>query len=327
MLYFAQSYNPLTMKRWFFRVFSAVVALGLIVLVLVQIEWAQFSAYLGKLTVWDALLFGVGYLCLNVFRTLRYRALLRGDVPLLQTFLISWFHNAMVRFLPFKLGEATYILEMNSRLSVSRSEGISSLFGARVLELLVVMVFAVGALFVAGEVLPQQSPLVPFFLLGLCVVGGASLYFSSDGVRLLAKVLGRWDAFSIRLLRLSDSLQYLRQPKPFAWALVYSLGTYTFSFLPNAYLLGAMGVNLPTLSLVLLVSLGMFATAFPFSLSGFGMVEASWAVGLVLLAGYSSGEATAIGLLLNMAQQISALIFGVIGWGMLQVLPHTPSTL
>jgi hypothetical protein len=62
----------------------------------------------------------------------------------------------------------------------------------------------------------------------------------------------------------------------------------------------------------------MFATAFPFSLSGFGAVELSFAFGLVNLAGYSAGDATSIGLMLNGMQLIFAALSGLLGYLLMQ---------
>jgi uncharacterized membrane protein YbhN (UPF0104 family) len=297
-----------------FRLASAGVAVALFAWVLSQVDGATFATYAARLGVGDVLAFALGYACLNAFRTARYRALLAHPVPYDVTFAISWFHNAMVRFLPFKLGEATYLVQMHRRLGVPMAQAVSSLFGARLLELLVIILLALLAVLVASDALPAQSPVIGLALGVLVVLGGVSLYYASNIVGALSRLVARWDWLAPRLARLALALAHLRQPRPFVLALAYSFGTYLGSFVPNALLLQALGVPIEGVTLVLLVSLGMFATAFPFSLSGFGMVEASWAGGLMLLAGYAPHQAASVGLMLNLAQQLTALFFGVLGW-------------
>lgn len=302
------------MRVWAFRIASAGIAVALFAWVLAQIDGETFAAYASRLGIGDVLVFAVGYACLNGFRTARYRALLAHPVPYDVTFAISWFHNATVRFLPFKLGEATYLVQMHRRLGVPMAQAVSSLFGARLLELLVIVLLALMAVLVASDALPSQSPLMVLTLGALVALGGISLYYASNIVGALAHLTARWGWLAPRLSRLSAALAHLRQPRPFVLALLCSFGTYLGSFVPNALLLQALGVPIEGVTLILLVSLGMFATAFPFSLSGFGMVEASWAGGLMVLAGYAPSHAASVGLMLNLAQQLTALFFGVLGW-------------
>jgi hypothetical protein len=81
----------------------------------------------------------------------------------------------------------------------------------------------------------------------------------------------------------------------------------------NLILILGIGIEIPFATLAIIVSIGMFATAFPFSISGFGMIELGWAFGLTTLAGFTLPEATAIGFLLNGFQIICALISGLGG--------------
>jgi hypothetical protein len=120
------------------------------------------------------------------------------------------------------------------------------------------------------------------------------------------------------LARLASELDALRLPGRFAVAFFWSFFTYGSSFATNALLLNGLGVALPPGALVAVISLGMFATAFPFNISGFGMVEWSLAVGLVHLAGLGAGEAAALALFVNGFQQVCALVSGFAGWLALQ---------
>lgn len=308
------------MKSRWFRGLSFVIALGFILAVVSQIEWAQLSAYAQQLSLETILLVFSTYWALNLARVLRYRVLLGVRLPLFPLYTISLYHNFLVRFLPFKLGEASYVLLLKNRLNVPYQAGVSSLFSARLLELLVIMLVGAMTLFLAGDLLPNQGG-TTLFLLILTLLGGIlGFYYSGRIVGAFARGLARlsWlNHLAQRLALLSEELNTLRHPQRFWGALWWSLWTYAGSFFPNWLIMHSIGVELPPLTLVVIVSMGMFATAFPFSISGFGIVEFSWAMGLVSLGGYSTAQATAIGVLLNGAQQLSAFFLGIVGWGSL----------
>ncbi|MFQ3672788.1 MAG: hypothetical protein SNJ83_04235, partial [Aggregatilineales bacterium] len=104
--------------------------------------------------------------------------------------------------------------------------------------------------------------------------------------------------------------------------------TYGSTFLTSLVLLNTLGIALTFHEFVIVISLGMFATAFPFNISGFGLVEWSLAFGLARYAGLPLSEATALGLLLNGFQQIAAFIWGGIGFAVLRILAaHRERTL
>ena len=102
-----------------------------------RVNWAEFDQMLGRVgpASWIGAL--LAYLALNLLRALRFRILLdKRDSPWRILIPITLYHNFLVRALPFKLGELSYIVLLRSRLNYTMEEGFSSLFGARVLELL-----------------------------------------------------------------------------------------------------------------------------------------------------------------------------------------------
>ena len=120
----------------------------------------------------------LAYLALNLFRAFRFRILLdKRDSPWRILIPITLYHNFLVRALPFKLGELSYIVLLRSRLNYSMEEGVSSLFGARILELLIiVMVFASSIPASAEQLAAQRDELLVAIAVtfALSVIG---LYF------------------------------------------------------------------------------------------------------------------------------------------------------
>jgi uncharacterized membrane protein YbhN (UPF0104 family) len=214
---------------------------------------------------------------------------------------------------------------MRNRLNVSMKEGVSSLFGSRLLELLVIILVAASSLLLSGEVLPNQSG-VAIILVVICLIGGiVGFYYMAAIIHRITRfmrTIQQLEKTAARLDSLALEFDRLRQPHIFAKALFWSIFTYASSFSINWILLQAIGIQVDVFTLILLVSLGMFATAFPFNISGFGVVELSWAYGLTVLLGYPSDEAAAIGLMLNGYQLICALISGLLAYAVIQLQKH-----
>lgn len=319
-----------TPRQWLWRSMSLLLAAALIAFMLSLVDWAAFWEVLRRLSPTSLLAAFVVYVLLNAFRALRYRVLLRrDDLPFAQLFPLGLWHNFLVRLLPFKLGELAYIVLLRQRLAVPMREGVSSLFGARLLELLVIVLVATGSLLISESVVALGGSWVLLLMAGSIVAGVLGLYYAGTLVRGTVRLLRRLTALPLverlceRLTSLAIEFDRLRDPRIFTEALFWSVFTYACSFGVNAILLAAIGIEADIPTLIVLVSLGMFATAFPLNISGFGAVELSWALGLTALLGYSTGEATSIGLMLNGYQLLCAAVSGVAGWLVMQMQPQS----
>jgi len=209
---------------------------------------------------------------------------------------------------------------MRNRLQVRATEGVSSLFGSRLLELLVIVLVAAVSLLLSGSFF-EGNMLVLTTLVVVCIVGGLlGFYYSGAIIRLTMRIV-RAVIKNAMVHKLADKfdglareLDKLHEPRIFARGLFWSLFTYGCSFGVNAILLYSVGVIVDPFTLVMIVSLGMFATAFPFSISGFGAVELSFALGLTMFLGYTVSHATSIGLMINGLTLIYAALSGFVGF-------------
>ena len=305
-------------KRHGLRWATAGVAMALLLGVLLTMDFRAFEQYAGRLSLGALLAAFAAYGAQNIFRALRYRALLgRPDLPLPTLTAIALYHNGMVRLLPFKLGELTYVVLMQRRMGVSLQAGVTSLLWSRLLELVMILAVAALALLLTGD-LPWEARLLVLGVAALGVGAGAAVLYSPSALRRLlrgaAQRLPLLRPFIPALERLLDEVEALRAPRRLIGGLLWSCGTYGSTFFTSLVLLNALGVALPPHEFVIVISLGMFATAFPFNISGFGLVEWSLAFGLTRYAGLSLSEAAALGLLLNGFQQLAAFLWGGIGF-------------
>jgi len=325
-------------RQFFVRAASIAITVGLLADLVGRVNWAEFDQLLGRVTATSWLGALLAYLMLNLFRALRFRILLdKRDSPWRILAPITLYHNFLVRALPFKLGELSYILLLRSRLNYSMEEGVSSLFGARVLELLIiVMVFASSIPASADELAAQRDELtlaiaVTFALSVIALYFGGNLIraFQKTARPLVALAEGKRPGIAAgadkRLRQLADEMDRIRQPRLFLTALFTTCFTYTSSFLTNYILLGALGVNVELPVFIAIISLGMFASAFPFTVSGFGVVEAAWRFGLMQFANMPDGDATAAGFLLHGFQIFAAAVYGLLGYLLIHISAPMPS--
>ena len=149
-----------TGRKWWrfgWRLLSVVVTVALLYVVLDQLQGIDLRQVVASVpaATWLAAL-GI-YLALNLLRAARFRILLdKRDTPWRLLIPITLYHNGLVRVVPFKLGELSYVVLLRTRLNYSMQEGVGSLFGSRILEMLIIVsVFATGIL-LGGEAFAAQ---------------------------------------------------------------------------------------------------------------------------------------------------------------------------
>src|SRR5690606_36010597 len=129
---------------------------------------------------------------LNFFRLIRFRTLLkRPDIPFETLYPIVLYHNFLVRMLPFKTGELSYVVLLRQHLNQPLREGVSSLISARLFELFMVIVIGGGALLLETNLVN-----LPVFVSVLIVVVGGllylgALYYSGPLMHLAAGIIGQ----------------------------------------------------------------------------------------------------------------------------------------
>lgn len=313
------------------RIVGLVVSISIAFFLLREVDFESFVGLATGVPLWSLLAALACYLLLNFFRLLRFRTLLeQHDIPFDVFYPIVLYHNFLVRVLPFKTGEISYVVLLRQHLNQPLREGVSSLVSSRLFELFMVIVIGGGALLLATDLVA----LPPAAAALLVVSGGglylACLYYSGPLIhvaarvtRRLASLLGRsglagWG--DEKLNALAASFDRVRKPRIFGSTLVLSLFTYGFSALFYLVLLYAIGTEASPGLLLAVVSIVMLAESLPLAtISGLGMIEGGWTFGLVTLAGYDLGQAASIGFFLHGCQILAAVTTGLIGYLWMQI--------
>ena len=326
--------KPFNWRQLLWRALSVLVTVALLYFVVDQLQGVDLRDMLAQVPAegWMAAL--LAYLLLNLLRAARFRVLLdKRDTPWRLLIPITLYHNGLVRVVPFKLGEISYVVLLRNRLNYTMQEGVGSLFGARVLELVIIVaVFAFGIL-LSGDQFAQGRDSLMLLVAGAFAATLAGLYFAGALIRLtipimeaLAAPFTRDNGRVVVTLRgklgaLATEFDRIRQARLFLSALFISCFTYTCSFLTNYVLLRAMGLEAELPVVITVISLGMFGSAFPISLSGFGIVETAWWSGLTIFAGFAGDAAAAIAIVLHGFQIVAAVLYGLAGYLLIRITP------
>ncbi len=321
----------LTSSRAFWMLVGLVISVGLAWYLLRKVDLNEFMRIAQNVPL-GSLLLAVGfYVLLNFWRALRFRVpLKREESPLRILFPITLYHNFLVRTLPFRTGELAYITLLRQYLHRPVSDGFSSLLGARLFELLLVIMGGLAGLMLSSTQLVEQGQLVLAFLIGAFVVCLGVIYQAGRLTRVVAR-LWSWlvartpwhshrlaEAIEQKLQTVAVQLDRMHEPRMFISLLGFSSCTYTTNALFYMVVMKALGLDASVGILLPIISLGMLASFFPLSFLELGVVESGFTVGMVVLAGLEMGQAVPIAFFLHGFQMMCAALTGLVGYVMLQ---------
>ena len=241
-------------------------------------------------------------------------------------FPITLCHNFFVRTLPLMVGEFSYIALLRRHLKIPVSEGARSLFEARLFDLqFVIFGGACGLLIMKYE--------SAGYVLSILALAGILLAVNRILFGVLPRGIGRiwtyitriypWrdttslDSIGHKLGVISHQLGRFRCPWALLKVLAFSLCTYGINLSCHLLLLSTLNVNQRLNVLLVVISIAMAAAWFPFSLSGFGVIEGSWAASLVMFTDMEVGAALSVGLFIHCCQVLMTGLLGLLGFVLL----------
>ena len=313
------------------RLISPLLGLGVSVILVTylvrRIDYPHFLRLAKNVPLWFFFILFALFFLLNICRALRFRMLLdREDLPLTVLFPITLCHNFFVRTLPLMVGEFSYIALLRRHLKIPVSEGVRSLFEARLFDLQFVVLGGTFGLLTMGH----ESTL---YMLTILVLAGVLIIVNRALFSVLPKGIVRiwtciiriypWrhtallDSVGDKLGVVSLQLDRFRCLRLLLKALIFSLCTYGINLSCHLLLLSTLNVNQRLSVLFVVISIVMIAAWFPFSLSGFGIIEGSWAGSLVMFTDMEVGAALSVGLFIHCCQVLMTALLGLLGFVLL----------
>ena len=315
----------------FWTILSVGLSLGAIGYLLQYIDLKRFVDLTATLPLWVPPVALAVYLFLQACRAARYRTLLvLGHRSWTILCPLTMYHNFLSQTLPLRAGEVSYIALVRRYLGRRSSEGVSSLASARLFDLLIVVVAGLSGLIVVGGRWEGASyTLTMAFLAVLLVLLLVTMYYAGSLFRFglrgwpMVVAMGPWrgwgllDVVGTRLQEVPGQLERIRSPGLLCRILALSLCTYGASLSFNLVILWGIGVDQNGGALMVVISIVMISSWFPFSLSGIGVIEGGWAVGLVALTDIDPTQAATIGIFMHGSQVMATAVTGLAGLGIL----------
>lgn len=303
------------------------VSLILVIYLVRQIDYPHFLRLAENVPFWFFFGLFALFLLLNIFRALRFRMLLdRKGLPLGVLFPITLCHNFFVRILPLMVGEFSYIALLRRHLKTPVSEGVRSLFEARLFDLQFVVLGGTFGLLGLGH---ESTG----YVLAILALAGILIIVNRGLFSVLPKGIGQIWTYIVRIYpwhhtALLDSvghklgvvslqLDRFRCLRLLLKALAFSLCIYGINLSCHLLLLSTLNVTQKLNVLLVVISITMITAWFPFSLSGFGVIEGSWAASLVMFADMEIGAALSVGLFIHCCQVLMTALLGLLGFVLL----------
>ena len=252
---------------------------------------------------WSYLLLGITcFVVVMIFSALRYYLLLPKTVPLRYLLATSFVQNALLSFLPWRLGEVSYPFLLRRDYNIPIAQSTALIIMIRVVDLLVVLAVAATAGPQLG--LPTQWLLL-IMIVGLLVFCGVALYF-------------RKHQMPRRFTSAVTALEGLQDPRRFFAFMLLSTTMFVLTTLQSVFILRAMALGISFRHTAILNALGLIIGLLPIHPpGGWGTMDS---LQTLLLDRLGYREAQALPSILAAHSVYTVLIFigGILGWLLLK---------
>jgi uncharacterized membrane protein YbhN (UPF0104 family) len=248
------------------------------------------------------LLLGVGCFLLSIIViALRYRLFLPPAVGLRYMLGVSLMQQALVTFVPWRLGEASYPLLLRRDHAVPLVQGIAMLVAVRLSDLVVVLGFALIAMIRLG------------FELGRVMALGAVGLGLTAVMALLA-----WRLAPMRVLALRhtliDAYGPLCSPGRQAAFVGLSVAYFALSIVQSSFILSALGFRVHPLDIASLQALSLLFALLPIHPPGGWGTSDTMQVLFFERLGYSAPQVIPVILAAHSVYTVLFAVGGCVGW-------------
>jgi len=272
-------------------IISILVTAALLALLLSQVSLSGLVSIFKK---FDILSLGIAfflYICLYIARAIRFKLFIKQKTSLWHLFKIAVAHNFIIRSIPMKVGELSFVEFIKGRYGVARSYGLGTLLTIRMFDLITIVFLATTSLFI----IRFSGPRIWFMLL-IAIILLLFLILKIDLiidklfilVKTIMKKFGAKEESQAKTERIKinilSPLSMIKSPWGFISIFLASLFTWSIGFSVFYVLSRAVGLNVPLAVFIPGASVAFFANTLPISVIGdLGVHESGWAAGFILL--------------------------------------------
>ncbi len=257
--------------------------------------------------------FLLGILCFALvmyLSALRYRLFLSAAVPMNYLIGTTLFQNALLTFMPWRIGEVSYPLLLRRDYNVPIASSSASLIAIRLMDLSILVVVAA----LGGNSLGFDTR-------------SAIVILGSTGILIL--LLGllfiwRWSLVPTRVQQFLSSLRPLCQTRQLSIFIVLSIAIFILTTFQTMLILNSVSLQVRVLDVAILNALGMLVALLPIHPpGGWGTID-TFQIVILKRLGYPSQTLLPTILAAHSIYTAIIIVGGVIGWLLRARRPVSP---
>ncbi len=275
------------------------------------------------------LLLWIGIFLLNFFfRAMRISLFLQKKIPFPKLYAITLVHNTLVQLLPFRLGELSFVYFTKRTNAVGTVESVLALFIARIFDL-----FTVFFIFAISFFLLEQKPhifssfrfqilniLIPVLLFLFFIYLKQIMVFLHKICQQRFLLQSTWAQSVAKKMESAIVSFNAHSKKSFFQAFVLSVAIWTSYFFLLYIIFRYLGLSLPYSSFLFMSTIVILFASIPIQgLAGFGNVEISWTMFLMLF-GIEKIHALEMAFVVHIISIIIIVLIGIMGYFLLLLL-------
>ncbi len=270
---------------------SVLITAALLALVLSQVSLKELPGTFKKFDLRSLSIALMFYIFLYVARAVRFRLFIKKKASIWHLFKIAVAHNFIIRSVPMKVGELSFVEFIKARYGVARSYGLGSLLTVRIFDLITIVFLATTSLlfirFSGARIWTMLSIIIILLILIILKID----YITEKFFMLIKIIMKKYKAKEKTLQNteqiknnILSPLLMVKSPLRFLTIFLASLLTWSMGFATFYVLSKAVGLDVPLTVFIPGASVAFFANTLPISVIGdLGIHESGWAAGFMLL--------------------------------------------
>lgn len=301
------------------------VALGIAVFILYflikKVNITDFKMMLQSISYGFLLLAFLSYIILNLIRAWRFDLILERQIGFFKILNIVFLQNFWNTFLPFRIGEFSYIYLVNKSGNIGLGKNIASLLGARLMDFFsIAVIFLSSIFFVSSDI--GNIRFLTIFSAGLLIIavliflaliwGGGKI--KNFIFKLKGKIQNKF--LSVILEKFEEVLEgfgLFRSRGLVFKVILLSFSIWTLAFIIGIFLFKTANIHLGPWQTSFVYFLPVLLSLSPvYTPAGLGVYEGSLAGGLILF-GFESAKAITAGFIIHAGELIFVVILAIAG--------------
>ncbi|MBL7206067.1 MAG: flippase-like domain-containing protein [Candidatus Aenigmarchaeota archaeon] len=255
-----------------------------------------------------------------VFRALRFRVLLRGELGLKDIFPIVCIHNLVNIILPARTGELSYVYLIRKK-GISSADGIATLITARIFDLIAILLVLLLSVLNLSIIIPGLTVIIIACILAVFGFFIFLIYFNRRFVNTVYGIFNRFSLTRFKLMRFllrkleetSESLMDIKSKRIIFFNFIFSIAIWLLVYASSYILILGMPIELGFWGIVFISAAITLAYVLPIhSFAGFGTIEAFWTAAAIAI-GITMEVAIVSSFTLHIVSLVYFFIIGMFG--------------